>query len=39
MDKLTFIVEMSRAWAWPLTVLVLAFSAYATWPGRKEKEP
>ncbi len=27
MDALTFIVEMSKAWAWPLTVFVLGIAA------------
>ncbi len=28
MDGLTFIVEMSKAWAWPLTILLLGFGAF-----------
>jgi hypothetical protein len=27
MDLPTFIVEMSKAWAWPLTIFVLGFAA------------
>jgi hypothetical protein len=27
MDFLTFIVEMSKAWAWPITIFVLGIAA------------
>jgi hypothetical protein len=27
MDALTFIVEMSKAWAWPLTIFILGIAA------------
>lgn len=29
MDTLTFIVEMSKAWAWPITIFALGISAVA----------
>ena len=29
MDLLTFIVEMSKAWAWPLTIFLLGVTAVA----------
>jgi hypothetical protein len=38
MDTLTFIVEMSRAWAWPLTVAVLGIVAFMRWPRRETHE-
>jgi hypothetical protein len=31
MDLPTFIVEMSKAWAWPLTIFVLGFAAVSKW--------
>jgi hypothetical protein len=37
MDLLTFIVEMSKAWAWPVTIFLLGISAVAKFasPPRK----
>ena len=40
MDALTFIVEMSKAWAWPLTIFLLgigAISKYAS--GSRPRKP
>jgi lipopolysaccharide export LptBFGC system permease protein LptF len=31
MDFPTFVVEMSKAWAWPFTVFVLCFLAVTKW--------
>jgi len=28
MDTLTFIAEMNKAWAWPLTVLIIAIALF-----------
>ena len=27
MDVMTFIVEMSKAWAWPITIFILGYAA------------
>jgi hypothetical protein len=31
MDNLTFIVEMSNAWAWPMTIFILGVVLFRNW--------
>jgi hypothetical protein len=31
MDNLTFVVEMSKAWAWPVTIFALGVVLFKKW--------